>query len=408
MSADRRPEVPKKQKRGRQAVDPPKGPRRETRSQTRAAMSDANPAGGAGGAGGPGAAPQPGGPPDPAGGPDVPTAEEVEGLGGNYEYEPEDDLRTRYVKWWGRTFRAAALAGAVPAAPQRSATMPAGFVEGLQWAMDAMDSAATPVPRETILKLIRRSFTFTPSAREVEEVAELFQYQGFDPVLVTAQLLSCGKAKNQSARDVAKDIVAMIVLYLTRGTNTEKMKNRMSELGKALMDRLEKQYQIRKGAVAPKEITLARVALTYPAITIRCTVQLGEKLPVPISHMQGLVAQYPVALCTQAFSAVIPKGIAQEMPLVHAHALFLAEFSKVINPDLRNKTVVDVRDSFKAALKTALEKRETFLNDARINLVRSVGVLTGEQQQVDQLALAPGIQEAANLFVATYGPLAVN
>lgn len=339
----------------------------------------------------------------------MPSITEVDRLQGNYEDAPGDSLRVRYVKWWIRTNRMAAVGGAVgPEAQVPRGDMPEGFVEGLQWAMDAMDNAATPIPRRTILRLIRRSFKFEPVAKEIEDTAELFQYQGFDPVLVTAQLLSCGKAKNQTAQEVAKDIVSMIVLYLTRGTNTEKMKNRMSETGRALMDRLEKQYQIRKGAVAPKEITLSRVALTYPAITIRCTMQLGERLPVSISHMQDMVPLYPVALCTQAFAAVIPRGTTYELPLVHAHALFLAEFSKVINPDLRNKTPVEVKDSFKAALKTALEKREVYLNEARLNLVSSINILVGAEGEPARLVLAPGIQEAANMFVATYGPLAIN
>lgn len=230
-------------------------------------------------------------------------------------------------------------------------------------------------------------------------VAQAVEYQGFDPAMVAKRVLELAHQDRKGGEDVVQDIITMIGLYLTRGTNLAKMEKRISPEGLAILRRVSDRYNLKKGAVGPRELTLSRVALTYASITVRCAIQLKDRLAVPHDEMEEVSAGYPAAMMTQAFAGLIPTGHGDEEALKHAHCLFLVRFSEVVNPQLRGKPGPELKRSFTAALKASLEKRESRDNDRKIIFLKEVGVLSADG------AATEAVRQAAAKFTTTYGPV---
>lgn len=282
------------------------------------------------------------------------------------------------------------------------ATMPKEkkpLTEVLAWANTKFDSQGNcQMTKDELAEILFRLFQEKkPSAQSLKSLAEEVQYQGFDPD-ITLRVMWEVKHKKQITDDqFLKDIATMCVVFLTRGTNLKGMVRKMGEAGKQKVLTLETDYALKKGQQPPKELTLSRVALTFFAFTIHGAVKLKDSLPVPYDFMTSLVPDYPPAMMTQAFASAVPRGKPYEGELVQAHAVYLLEFSKTINPELKNKGEVAILDSFRSALKAALDKRTTKYVDNQVALLIDVGVLA------DKDTPTAAVKAAAQFFRGKHG-----
>ncbi|KAH6935735.1 hypothetical protein HPB50_008676 [Hyalomma asiaticum] len=110
-------------------------------------------------------------------------------------------------------------------------------------------------------------------------------------------------------------------------------------------------------------------------------------LPVTHAEMETKIPGYPAATMTQAFANAIPRGKSYEEELIHAHILFLRDFSKVINPSLRDRGDLALLDSFQTALKAALGNRNPERNARHVTLLIHMGVLVVPGMDVESTLL---------------------
>lgn len=122
-------------------------------------------------------------------------------------------------------------------------------------------------------------------------------------------------------------------------------------------------------------------------------------LPVTHAEMETKIPGYPAAMMTQAFANAIPRGKSYEEELIHAHILFLRDFSKVINPSLRDRGDLALLDSFQTALKAALGNRNPERNARHVTLLIHMGVLVVPGMAQPE-APAAEVTAAALAFIA--------
>ncbi|KAL1485605.1 hypothetical protein MTO96_031822 [Rhipicephalus appendiculatus] len=102
---------------------------------------------------------------------------------------------------------------------------------------------------------------------------------------------------------------------------------------------------------------------------------------------------------TQAFAAAIPKSKSYENQLVYTHGLFLVEFSKVINPKMKEKGEMAVVESFRPALKAALDKRDGAVAADNVTLLINLRVLQRGPQQGAMEEPTQPVKDTATAFI---------
>lgn len=160
-------------------------------------------------------------------------------------------------------------------------------------------------------------------------------FQGFDPSRIRLKLTE----KGATPSDVAK----LVGLFLTRGSNVEKIVSSTSASGSAAVKKLVTTYGIKKNAKSSSNrgdvITLTRIAAAFPDITALCA-QKSANLdgfrmgPVPLtrySTLDGWDDAFTFLLTPASFSLLDQK----EFPwgeFEDSFAGIVHEISYLINP----------------------------------------------------------------------------
>ncbi|KAL1470055.1 hypothetical protein MTO96_024676 [Rhipicephalus appendiculatus] len=242
-------------------------------------------------------------------------------------------------------------------------------------------------------------FTYVPDPLLIQRIARMVAEPAYHPSDFRATrraLIKVAREKNLSNVKLIKDIVRMVILFVACGSNLSKMEERISTQELAMLKRLEKRYNLQKKATPVDVLTLSRVAMTFYYPTIYATVRLRDRLPVSPEEMCLKSADYPVAMMTEAFLFLIPKGFDWEREYVHAHYLFLGEFTRMIKPDLRNAQPSTVQDAFKYAARAALESRDSRDYARKVSLLKTLGLTTAEG------APSPAVLAAARVYRSLY------
>lgn len=276
----------------------------------------------------------------------------------------------------------------------------------MAWANDMCVAGVCRMTPEQLMRVIRILNETRVSRDDVITQAKIMQYQGFDPIRTAAKMLEVKQQKNITADEFRADIVTLCVLFLTRGTNIPSMVKKMGDEGKARALALEQRYAVKKGQRPPEDITLPRVALTFYKVTVLAAHHLGDMLPLSRSHMQAISAGYPPGMMTQAFAAAIPPGMPYELTLFHAHGLFLFHFAKVINPEIRNKGDVAIKDSFLPAYRAAMAKRDVERAQQNVALLVTVGALE-EDAATRVVDVTAPVAAAALAFSRMFGQVSI-
>ncbi|AEB70980.1 nucleocapsid [Ixcanal virus] len=197
-----------------------------------------------------------------------------------------------------------------------------------------------------------------------------FAYQGFDAKRVLELLQQRGGSSWQ------EDARKMIVLALTRGNKIEKMVLKMSEEGKKTVLALKKKYQLKSGNPGRDDLTLSRVAAALAGWTCQALPHVENFLPVTGEAMDALSPGFPRCLMHPSFAGLVDTTLPPDTQdaILAAHSLFLVQFSKVINPNLRGKPKGEVVASFKQPMLAAVNGG--FIGpDKRRRMLQSLGVV---------------------------------
>jgi hypothetical protein len=164
----------------------------------------------------------------------------------------------------------------------------------------------------------------TASSSEFETLIKEFQYQGFDPIEMAKVLSDLAKANK---RNLKADVVAMLTLAVTRGTNIDKVVKKMGQVGITKVQSLKSAYSISSSSKGqgPSTVSLSRVVATFP----QGAAILIIRNPDSNKRLAALNTALPAYLCFPGANALIPKT--GEYAGWHAeYEKFAEEFSKLV------------------------------------------------------------------------------
>nr|AYK02327.1 nucleoprotein [Ponticelli III virus]AYK02331.1 nucleoprotein [Ponticelli II virus] len=232
---------------------------------------------------------------------------------------------------------------------------------------------------------------FANEAVDTNQILELvreFAYQGYDAARVIELVKSKGGDNWKS------DVKTMIIIALTRGNKPSKILSKMSpEAGRKFRE-LVVRYGLKGGNPGRDDLTLARVASAFAAWTVQAIKVVEQYLPVTGTAMDDLSPAYPRPMMHPCFAGLIDNTLPEETykAILRAHSLFLDQFSRTINPQMRGKPKSEVAKSFEQPLQAAVNSR--FLNsESKRKILRSTGVIDSN------LKPAPAVEQAAKKFV---------
>nr|WFD55793.1 MAG: nucleocapsid protein [Qingdao tick uukuvirus]WFD55797.1 MAG: nucleocapsid protein [Qingdao tick uukuvirus] len=241
-----------------------------------------------------------------------------------------------------------------------------------------MSKDAKPA-NETVYDFFGEDF----STALITNLVELYAFQGFDPVAIHLEILRCAK---DAGRQWKEDVRSMIVLNVTRGNKVSKMGSRMTEKGKAELNKLIAAYKLKDTKPGAKDITLARVANVHGPTTCKILQYVADRLPVTLEFMERLVPGYPVCMMHPSFAGLINPSLPEYKAIVSAHSLYLLEFARVINPN-KPKDRESVVASFTQPLAAAIAS--SFFPDDRKNLIlKELGVIDDNFRVSDKVKRA--------------------
>lgn len=115
---------------------------------------------------------------------------------------------------------------------------------------------------------------------------ELFAYDGFNPQK-TASLLWSRRGAGVERAEFENEMMTLIIIFLKRGSNVEKIMMRSNANARALFNGLKLKYQIVKSGKTKETITLPRISACFPHITCKVIAVLGDAY-TPLGAMGDL------------------------------------------------------------------------------------------------------------------------
>nr|WFD55809.1 MAG: nucleocapsid protein [Okutama tick virus]WFD55813.1 MAG: nucleocapsid protein [Okutama tick virus]WFD55815.1 MAG: nucleocapsid protein [Okutama tick virus]WFD55817.1 MAG: nucleocapsid protein [Okutama tick virus]WFD55819.1 MAG: nucleocapsid protein [Okutama tick virus] len=226
-----------------------------------------------------------------------------------------------------------------------------------------------------------------PNLAAIEELSEMFKYQGMDPAVIIRKFAKLGTL---AKRTWLNDAAYLIVLHICRGTQVTKIKKTVTQETAAELETLVNTYQIKEKKPKGDDITLARIALCFPLMTLRQLTHFQEHLTVKHHQMTQISPGYPLQLMHASFASLIPSHAGKQqdaLDFLDAHRLFLVELTKVINPDMRGKTVAEIAESFEQPLQAGFGS--TFVShENRVASLRKLGLVTADDSPIDEVRRA--------------------
>lgn len=247
--------------------------------------------------------------------------------------------------------------------------------------------ATTPADWLRITHAVGMNFSATEAA--LEELGNMFRYQGMDPIRILKRFAEIGRA---AGRNWAKDAVFLISLHICRGTKVAKILKSVPEEAVPEITDVTNIYHIKDSKPVGDDITLARLALCFPLFTLRQLSNFRDQLTVQHHTMTDISPGYPIELMHPAFASLIWTSEEQVYnDLLDAHRLYLVELTRVINPEMRTKRVREIVDSFNQPLQAGVNSTFIDQNHRKISLVK-LGVMNNRG------VLIPEVTRAAEMF----------
>lgn len=153
----------------------------------------------------------------------------------------------------------------------------------------------------------------------------LLDFQGFQPAKLFKVVLERCKGNMDLALRL---ILNACALFVSRGNNIVKMKQRSTPEVMKLIDDLERYLGITNGTGGPDVITIPRIAGTFPLIP--CKLLFAGMVSPALRPDKN----YPLVMCNTVFPSVIP---ANSVNLAKASFYFVIRFDELINAASKKK-----------------------------------------------------------------------
>lgn len=220
-----------------------------------------------------------------------------------------------------------------------------------------------------------------------------FEYQGLNVLALANQIMRRAKAAN--VQDPKKDIVSMILLFLCRGNNVDKMISRTTDKGKARITSYKTIYGLvnNVGRGGNTVLTLSRVAAVFPLITIRLLSM--SDLNIPRAVLLSTVdfgERFPKTMQTVIAAALFPRS-ALGKDLMRALLLYLIEENKLLGQDKTGDDAMILAKIIPYA--RASHVSSIFAVSKRERICRDLNLITGATISAD---IAPAANTFKNRF----------
>lgn len=191
-------------------------------------------------------------------------------------------------------------------------------------------TSLTDVQRE--MNNLIQAISVDSFAITVQNTLTAFEYQGLNVLSIVKELYSRGAATNKTTAEVQGDVIAMILLFLSRGNNIDKMLTRTNEEGRIKINNLKLVYRLsnRVGGGGNEIITLSRVAVVFPVVTLKLLANPAFSIPRTVTLAPSEFGEnFPGTMQTVIAAAVFPRGQVG-ISLMKALLLYLIEENKLL------------------------------------------------------------------------------
>lgn len=115
----------------------------------------------------------------------------------------------------------------------------------------------------------------------IKSTLSVFEYQGLNVLGIVKKVYHRGTAAGKSKAAIQSDVSSMILLFLSRGNNIDKMVLRTNEVGKLRITTLKSVYKLANnvGREGNTVITLSRIAAVSPVVTLKLLGTDGANIP---------------------------------------------------------------------------------------------------------------------------------
>lgn len=171
-------------------------------------------------------------------------------------------------------------------------------------------------------------------------LVKLFEFKGFDAGKLAASIMKLkpsGRFK-KAGSDVPSrtmDVLALVVIGMSRGANVEKVRRGLSAEGLVVVNALIEHYGIMSKSEDPMVPTFPRMVAVFPSVAM----DLAGKMtlgPVTFNTMASHVRGYPRSMMCNGFPSLIPISNPDLADIyLSAYLLYQLEVSLVINTEFR-------------------------------------------------------------------------
>nr|QIC54226.1 nucleocapsid protein [Phasivirus wutaiense] len=197
--------------------------------------------------------------------------------------------------------------------------------------MDFKDMTAVEAETKLILDAIKnRDF----AATAISLIGD-YEYQGLDVKAIIRTIYMRGAAKGLTAATIRTDIWKMILLFLCRGNNVDKMLARSKSDIATVIQGYKGTYELhdKVGRGGSDRLTLSRIASVFPGVTL--TLLTHESISAHIPRAVSLSStdfgdNFPKVMQTVIVASIFPKG-ALGVKLMKALLLYMIEENKLLS-----------------------------------------------------------------------------
>lgn len=248
------------------------------------------------------------------------------------------------------------------------------------------------------MNLILAAIEETDFKQVLKQALVEFEYQGLNVAGIAKEIYRRGLAGSRNIESVRKDVSLMILLFLGRGNNIDKMLTRTNDAGKLRITALKTTYAIanRVGRGGNTVITLSRVAAVFPLVTLQILADDEVVVPRAVTlSAENFGLAFPKQMQTVVAAAVFPKG-AIGSSLMKALLLYLIEENKLLSTEnftndqeILTKVIPYARASFVSSV---------ILDNSRLGICKTLNLVTKDANPQP----AASLQIAINTFNHKY------
>ncbi|ANC97696.1 N [blacklegged tick virus 3] len=196
----------------------------------------------------------------------------------------------------------------------------------------------------------------------LQELVQLFQFRGFNAGKLAKHIMGkepCGYFKKVvggvATPDKTMDILAMVIIGMSRGSKIEKIRKGLSEDGLTAVNSLITAYGVVSTTRESLGVTFPRVVAVFPSVAMDIAAQLTMG-PVALMTMNSRSPGYPRCLMCSGLPSLIPTTTAEYAEVVlNAYLLYQLEVSLILNPDFKKQSREEQKRTVEGFARAAMQ-----------------------------------------------------